>query len=97
MTRLLLCLAFFATPALSNPIAEVICGPSDQMRERLTQEFGETLEGRGLRDPDSVMEIWSSDDRGTWTLVIAYTDGRRCIVAMGESWDRPIPATDNPA
>ncbi len=85
---LLLGVALLATPAMSNPIAEVICAPADQMRDRITQQFGETLTGRGLRDPDSVVEIWSSD-RGTWTLVISYTDGRRCIVAMGEAWDQP--------
>lgn len=37
---------------------------------------------QGLRNPDQIMEIWE-DRQGDWTLVIAYANGNRCIVAMG--------------
>ena len=93
MTRLLP-LLFIPFLAAVSPVAEIICAPGDQMRERITDQFGETLSGRGLRDADSMLEVWSSE-RGTWTLTISYADGRRCILAMGEHWDAPLPL--NPA
>lgn len=89
MYRLLsiaLVLAAGAPAAASSPIAEVICAPREQMVARLKQQFGEQRQGAGLRDPETMMEVWSSPDRGTWTLVMAYADGRSCIVAMGEDW-----------
>jgi hypothetical protein len=89
----LLALGLAAPAAAQSPIAEVVCAPADEMRQRLKRDYGATLSGQGVRDPESVMEIWSSD-RGAWTLVIAYAGGTRCIVAMGEAWDSlpPDPA-----
>ena len=83
-------LALTAPVAAESPIAEIVCAPSDQMRDRLTRDYGSTLTGTGLRDQDSVMELWSSD-RGDWTLVVSYATGLRCIVAMGEAWDNVAP------
>jgi hypothetical protein len=81
-----------APVAAESPIADVICAPSSEMHDRLTRDYGATLSGRGLRDRESVMELWSSA-RGDWTLVVAYASGLRCIVAMGEAWDT-IPPPD---
>ncbi|MEM8631213.1 MAG: hypothetical protein AAGF74_08245 [Pseudomonadota bacterium] len=74
-----------------TPIAEIICAPSDEMRERIMLQYGQRLQSSGVRDPDSMVEVWSSD-RGRWTLVIAYASGNRCIVAMGQDWNvEPAP------
>jgi predicted methyltransferase len=83
-------LALPAPAAAESPIADIVCAPSDEMRTRLTREYGATLTGTGLRDQDSVMELWSSAG-GDWTLVVAYATGLRCIVAMGEAWDSIAP------
>lgn len=83
-------LALTAPATADSPIAEIVCAPSAEMRDRLTRDYGATLTGTGLRDQDSVMELWSSD-RGDWTLVVAYATGQRCIVAMGEAWDSLTP------
>lgn len=83
-------LALSAPAAAESPIAEIVCAPSAEMRDRLTRDYGATLTGTGLRDQDSVMELWSST-RGDWTLVVSYATGLRCIVAMGEAWDSVAP------
>ncbi|WP_279285273.1 hypothetical protein [Litoreibacter roseus] len=36
------------------------------------------------------MEIWRSD-HWNWTPLMSYTDGRSCIIAMGENWDQVNP------
>ncbi|MEO0904375.1 MAG: hypothetical protein AAFX89_06340, partial [Pseudomonadota bacterium] len=84
ITLAALLLAASASPAQANPgpIAEVFCGLSDDMRQSLEHQFGTTLAWQGLRNPDQIMEIWE-DRQGDWTLVISYSNGSRCVVAMG--------------
>jgi len=75
-----------AGSAGASPIAEVICATGDDMTRRLTQDFGETRHALGLRGPGQVMEIWTGEG-GDWTMVVRYSSGRACIVAMGEHWE----------
>lgn len=90
LTLLACCL--LASPALAtSPIAEVICAPRSELVSQLTRLKGAEMTGMGLRDVETVMEIWTSP-RGDWTLVQSYSDGRACILAMGEAWDMPARA-----
>ncbi|WP_245298778.1 hypothetical protein [Pseudotabrizicola sediminis] len=75
-----------ASGAAGSPIAEVICAPRAEMLQRLTLTYGAQLAGQGVRNLEMVMEVWTTP-RGDWTLVQSYTDGRACIVAMGEAWE----------
>ena len=72
--------------AAGAPLAEVICAPRAQMVQRLTVQYGAQLAGQGVRNVEMVMEVWTTP-RGDWTLVQSYSDGRACIVAMGEAWE----------
>lgn len=71
------------------------------MSQRLTSRLGATLSAKGLRNPEEVVELWT-DAEGDWTMVIAYSSGASCIVAMGEHWttrSAPMspPTTKDPA
>jgi hypothetical protein len=79
------------TASAGGPIAEIVCAPREQMVARLTQQMGSTMAASGIRDVEAVIEVWTAPS-GNWTLVQTYTDGRSCIVAMGEAWDMPPPA-----
>jgi hypothetical protein len=70
----------------ASPIAEVVCAPSEEMQGRLERTQGVVRSAVGVRDPDQVMEVWTSPDGGRWALVVAYAAGTSCIVAMGEHW-----------
>ncbi|MEO1679249.1 MAG: hypothetical protein AAFU80_13945 [Pseudomonadota bacterium] len=71
-----------AVHANPGPIAQILCAPSAEMRDKLRGQFGADRIWQGLRSPDEVVELWE-DERGDWTLVIAYANGNVCIVAMG--------------
>jgi hypothetical protein len=89
--RIILALVLGTSSAQAGgPIAEVICAPRDVMLRRLTMAEGATLAATGLRDTETVMEVWTSPG-GNWTLVQSYTDGLSCILAMGADWDMPRP------
>ncbi|EIE52015.1 hypothetical protein AL036_14925 [Salipiger aestuarii] len=84
-------LMMLGQPALAaSPIAEVLCEPSPRMAHRMTSRFGASLASTGLRNPEEVVELWL-DDRGDWTMIIAYASGTSCIVAMGEGWSDLSP------
>ena len=86
-----------AVPANAvSPISEIICAPRDEMTSKLAHQFGETRVATGVRDIERVMEIWTSESSGNWTMVMTYADGNSCIVAMGEHWNDllPRPETD---
>jgi Flp pilus assembly protein TadB len=88
-TRIMLAVLLWSTAAQAGgPIAEVICAPRDVMLQRLTTTQGAALAATGLRDTETVMEVWTSP-KGDWTLVQSYTDGQSCILAMGADWDMP--------
>ncbi len=91
MHRLIPLLALLPLPAAAqSPIAEVLCAQRSELVQKLTVQFGARLAGTGLRNAEMVMEVWT-DPRGDWTMVQSYTDGRACIVAMGEGWEAVEP------
>jgi hypothetical protein len=69
-----------------NPMSDIWCAGRDEIARALTVRQGAELRGQGMRDPDSVVELWADRD-GAWTLVVSYADGRTCVVAMGDAWD----------
>ena len=77
-----------------SPIGEVLCAPSDELARRLTQQYGETRLATGVRDPEQVMEVWTSKKSDDWTLVMTYASGTSCIVAMGEAFIMTPPSED---
>ncbi|WP_254695355.1 hypothetical protein [Oceanicola sp. D3] len=91
MQRVLLftLLAFMPMAASAgSPTSDVFCDDRARIVEKLETRFGATLAGRGLRGPETFVEFWVAERSGDWTMVQNYTDGRACIVAMGESWER---------
>lgn len=89
--RLTLCVLLLPLPlAAQSPIAEVICAPRAEMAQRLSLTYGARLTGQGVRNLETVMEVWTTP-RGDWTLVQSYAEGRACIVAMGDGWEMAAP------
>lgn len=89
--RTLLCLILLAPVAApvaaQSPIAQIVCAPSEQMQARLTGQYRSEKTASGLRTPEEVMEVWT-DAQGEWAMVIRYSSGTSCIVAMGEYWQQ---------
>ncbi len=83
---LLLSVAVLAQPAIArSPVAEVICEPTSALHNKLETQFGSSRAATGIRDPEQIMEVWT-DRRGNWTMVVSYSTGTSCIVAMGQDW-----------
>ena len=68
-------------------MAEVSCDDRDRMTRKLTQVLGAERKGAGLRDPETMLEIWVTGASGDWVIVQNYANGTSCIVAMGAHWE----------
>ena len=73
--------------ALPAPAASAkSCGPRAAIVQRLADRFGETRRALGLAGA-GVMEVFASDDTGTWTVALTLPDGRMCLIASGRHWE----------
>lgn len=91
-------LALPVTPAHAvSPVSEIFCAPRAEMEQKLHVLFGSRRIGSGMRDESSMMELWTSERTGDWTMVLSYADGRSCVVAIGEAWDATPPTPRDPA
>ena len=71
-----------AAPVVANPN----CGQRDAVVEKLSNQYKEQLTVGGLQKRQSVqavMEIWASEETGTFTVLITNPQGISCIVAAG--------------
>ena len=89
MTRLALFLMLsMALPTIGHAkMADVSCDDSARMASMLTNVLGAELQGMGLRDPETMLEIWVTPTNNEWLIVQTYANGTSCIVAMGERWE----------
>ena len=89
ITRLafLLC-ACVALPTLAQAgMSDVSCDDSARMTKALKEVWGAERQGMGLRDPETMLEVWVTTRNGEWLIVQNYANGTSCIVAMGEHWE----------
>ena len=80
--------------------AAMACGERDAMVHRLEETFGEVQKGAGLVSGAQLLEVWGSDETGTWTILMTGADGRSCVIAAGEAWrdvETDLAAKGDPA
>jgi hypothetical protein len=80
-----------ATPSAR---ADQACAERALVVQRLAERYGETLRSMGLHQGDALVEIYSSDATGTWTILMTRPDGTTCLLAAGQQWEQdagPLP------
>lgn len=63
------------------------CGPREAVVERLASGYGETRQSMGLGANNAVVEVFASQDTGTWTITVTMPNGITCLVASGQSFE----------
>ena len=64
------------------------CAERALVVQRLAERYGETLRSMGLHRNDGLVEIYSSDATGTWTILMTRPDGTSCLLAAGQLWEQ---------
>lgn len=73
------------------------CAPRPVVLDRLAETYGETRQSIGLGSNNAVVEVFASDDTGSWTITVTLADGTTCLLAAGNAFERldeVLPAGD---
>lgn len=73
--------------AQSDPQNPPQCGPREAVTTLLADRYGETRRAVGLAGTTAVMELYASDETGTWTITLMLPDGQMCLMASGTNYE----------
>ncbi|MEM8774821.1 MAG: hypothetical protein AAGF53_07285 [Pseudomonadota bacterium] len=72
---------------LASPAIAANCAPRDLVVDRLAERYGESRQSMGLGSNNSVVEVFASEETGTWTIVVTSVNGMTCLVASGQAFE----------
>ena len=72
--------------------AQSMCTTRAQVTKQLDSRYSEAPVAIGLSRNGGVVEVLSTSDGSTWTMIITMPDGTSCMMAAGEAWEN-LPAS----
>ena len=76
--------AGLALPAAAEPR---VCGKRADVINQLSVKYSEAPAAMGLSSDGGVIEVLTSANGNTWTIIITQPDGLSCLVSAGEYWE----------
>ncbi|MBA4784042.1 MAG: hypothetical protein H2045_12590 [Rhizobiales bacterium] len=73
-------------PVAADPAASR-CGQHTKIVTFLEKRYGETPRGIGLVSDKGVMQVYVSEENGTWTILVTSAEGQACVMAAGKGWE----------
>ncbi len=90
----------FGMAATAPPAQAAGCGLRDAVVERLKSKYSEAMTAGGTQgnaqSTTAILEIWSSESTGTFTVISTNARGVSCIVAVGRDWFQQEPLKQPP-
>jgi len=80
------------SPAVAGADERKACAERGEIISRLSADFGEVGQARGLDNDTKLVEIWASSQTGSWTMLVTDPDGQTCVAAAGEYWQAANPS-----
>lgn len=74
-------------PAAAQQGSGPICGLRDTIVNTLTGRFGETARSIGMGPGNRLVEVFASEETGTWSITVTSADGMTCLIASGQSYE----------
>lgn len=94
MKALLCALLLLASPAAADQ-----CARHDDVIAHLAEKYGETRRSIGLDARGALVEVFASEESGSWTITLTSPEGVTCMIAAGASFeavaDKLPPKSDN--
>ena len=72
------------------------CAQRNDVIERLAERYGESRQSIGIAPQGRVVEVFASEETGTWTITVTTPTGLTCLIASGQSFealDEPLRPT----
>ncbi len=73
-------------PAAAQTTAQTACTPRSEVAKRLAGDYAEAPVAAGPASSGAVIEVFTSRDGSTWTIVLTRPECTSCLVATGEAW-----------
>ena len=70
---------------------QISCGSHAEISGKLADRFSEAAVAMGLTSTGEVIDIFTSSDGETWTIVMTRPDGTSCLMAAGRTWEAIEP------
>lgn len=80
---LALIIIFFTTSAV---FAQNQCNERDKVLSLLINKYKEAPVAVGVTNTGGLVEVLSTSDGDTWTIIVTTPQGISCLVAAGEGW-----------
>ena len=75
--------SFEAAAQGSSPAA---CSPRTDVVGHLAKKYGEAPVALGVTNKGGLVEVLTTGDGNTWTIIVSMPNGTSCMVAAGEGW-----------
>ncbi len=62
------------------------CFSRDAALSRLAAKYGEVPVAVGVTSKGALVEVLTSGDGGTWTIILSMPNGTSCLITSGEGW-----------
>ncbi len=76
------------------------CSPRNDVLGHLAKKYGEAPVAIGVTNKGRLVEVLTTGDGNTWTIIVSQPNGTSCMVAAGEGWrtknyddTKPAPST----
>jgi phage gpG-like protein len=70
----------------SVAMAQAPCGQRDKIVEWLAVKYKEAPIATGVSNNGRLVEVLTTQDGDTWTLIVTSPDGNSCLIASGQGW-----------
>ena len=70
----------------SAAAAQSACSPRSDVLDYLAKKYGEAPVAIGVTNKGGLVEVLTSGDGDTWTIIVSMPNGNACMVAAGEGW-----------
>ncbi len=74
------------TLASSSAFAAPQCNSRGKVLELLSETYSEAPLAVGVTNNGGLVEVLSTGDGNTWSIIITSPQGMSCLVAAGEGW-----------
>ncbi len=86
--------ASFAAAALLGPLGAhaqtqsqtLLCAQRASIIGPLAEKFRESPIAIGVASTGGIIEVLTTGDGGTWTIIVSYPNGTSCLIAAGAGW-----------
>ena len=82
---------------LASPAAgQQVCNTRDTILGHLARQYQEVPVAGGVTSAGGLVEVLTTGDGNTWTIIVTTPQGVSCLVAAGEGWRTKEPVVPVP-